>query len=109
MRLSDLLGSPVRDADGATLGRVQDVLLVQDAPYVEGFGHGFRVEGILTGTGTLAVRLGFGRAGVRGPWPLTTLFRALERRARYYRWADVERWDDRGVTLRPGASATAPE
>ena len=72
MRLSDLIGSAVTDAQGATLGNVQDVRLVQDGPYVEGFGHALRVEGIVTGKGTMAVRLGFARAGIRGPWPLTT-------------------------------------
>jgi hypothetical protein len=108
MRLGDLLGSPVRDADGNPIGHVQDVRLVQDEPYVEGFGHGLRVEGILTGRGSLAVRLGFDRAGMAGPWPLTTIFRRLERRARYYRWEQVDAWDDDGVRLRPGATATAP-
>ena len=109
MRLSDLLDSPVRAADGEALGSVQDVRLVQDGPYVEGFGHGLRVEGFVTGKGSLAVRLGFGRAGVQGPWPLTSIFRRMERRVRYYRWEEVESWDETGVRLRAGAAATPPE
>ncbi|MCU1484356.1 MAG: hypothetical protein JWN67_1102 [Actinomycetia bacterium] len=108
MRLSDLLGSPVTTADGEALGRVQDVRLVQDGPYVEGFGQALRVEGVVTGKGTLAVRLGFARAGVQGPWPLTTIFRRLERRARYYTWDEVDTWDEGGVRLVAGAAASEP-
>jgi hypothetical protein len=108
MRLSDLLGAPVVTADGAALGCVQDVRLVQDGPYVEGFGHALRVEGVVTGKGTLAVKLGFARAGIRGPWPLTTIFRRLERRARYYTWDEVESWDADGVRLRPEARTSEP-
>jgi hypothetical protein len=108
MRLSDLLGAPVTDADGQALGEVQDVRLVQDGAYVEGFGQALRVEGILTGKGTLAVRLGFARAGITGPWPLTTIFRRLERRARYFSWDGVEGWDEAGVHLKAGATASEP-
>jgi len=108
MRLSDLLGSPVTDADGAVVGDVQDVRLVQDGAYVEGFGQALRVEGIVTGKGSIAVRLGFARAGVKGPWPLTTIFRRLERRARYYTWDQVEAWEEGGVRLRPGAATSEP-
>lgn len=108
MRLSDLLNAPVTDADGTPLGSVRDVRLVQDGPYVEGFGHGLRVEGLVTGRGSLAVRLGMGRAGVRGPWPLMQLFERLERRARYYTWDAVEGWDEDGVRLRRGAEPTDP-
>jgi hypothetical protein len=109
MRLGDLLGSPVRDDAGELVGDVQDVRLVQDGPYVDGFGHGLRVEGIVTGRGGLAMRLGFARAGVKGPWPLTPIFRRFERRARFYRWEEVESWDDEGIRLRPGATTTAPD
>jgi hypothetical protein len=108
MRLSDLLGSPVVEADGTPLGSVQDVRLVQDGPYVDGFGHALRVEGVVTGKGSLAVKLGFARAGVAGPWPLTTIFRRLERRARYYTWDEVDMWDDAGVRLKAGAQPSEP-
>jgi hypothetical protein len=102
--LSDLLDLDVLDGDGTRLGRVKDVRLVQDGPLLEGFGHALRVEGIVTGRGAIAVRLGFERAGVRGPWPLTTIFRRLERHARYYDWSDVAAWDADGVRLRVGAT-----
>jgi hypothetical protein len=107
MRLSELLGRPVLDADGRAMGTVKDVRLVQDGPYVEGFGQALRVEGLLFGRGALGVRLGMARANVQGPWPLTTVFRRLERRARYVEWDDVTRHDDGDddgvIRLRAGA------
>lgn len=108
MRLSDLLGSDVTDAGGRALGQVQDVRLVQDGAYVEGFGQALRVEGIVTGRGSLAMRLGFARAGIKGPWPLTTIFRRLERRAGYYTWDEVEAWDGAAVRLKAGAVSSSP-
>jgi hypothetical protein len=108
MRVSDLLGTPVLTAEGEALGAVRDVRLVQDGPYVEGFGHALRVAGVLTGPGTLAVRLGFSRASVRGPWPVAQLFRWRERRARYVRWDDVASWDGGTIRLRSGAEPVDP-
>jgi hypothetical protein len=104
--LSELLDAEVRDHAGTRLGTVKDVRMVQDGPLLEGFGHALRVEGIVTGRGAIAVRLGFDRAGVRGPWPLTTIFRRLERHARYYDWSAVASWEDGCVTLREGAAPT---
>ena len=103
MRLSELLGRDVVDADGRAIGKVKDVRLVQDGPYVEGFGHALRVEGILCGRGALGVRLGIARANVKGPWPMTAVFRRLERRARYVDWNDVTRDVEGSIRLRPGA------
>jgi hypothetical protein len=98
MQLSDLLHSRVRDADGTDLGKVADVLLVQDGPYVEGFGHALRVEGLVVGRAGLGVRLGYHRKPVEGPWMLRTMFSALERRARYVAWRDVSSWGDGELT-----------
>ena len=106
-RMGELLGSEVLGADGTSLGRVKDVRVAQDGPYVEGFGAALRVEGILTGRGTAATLLGFDRAGVAGPWPLVSLFRRLERRAKYYSWEDIDTWDDGVVRLRAGAEPRA--
>jgi hypothetical protein len=101
--MSDLFGAYVLDSDGTRIGRVRDVRIVQDGPYVEGFGAALRVDGILTGRGTAAVVLGFDRAKVKGPWPLVPIFRRFERRARYYAWRDIDVWDGDAVRLRPGA------
>ena len=100
MRLSDLLGRPVVDADGRRLGEVKDVRLVQDGPYVEGFGQQLRIEGLLVGEGALGTRLGITRANLRGPWPLTALMRRLERRTRYVLWDDVGAHDGHELRLR---------
>jgi hypothetical protein len=108
MKLSDLLHSRVCDADGADLGKVADVLLVQDGPYVEGFGHALRVEGLVIGRGGLGVRLGYHRKPVEGPWLLRSLFSALERRARYVRWRDVSAWADDAVTIKLRAADLGP-
>ena len=103
MRLSELFGRPVIDAGGTRVGTVKDVRLIQDGPYLEGFGYQFRVEGILVGDGALAVRLGMARAKVKGPWLLTAFFRRFEHRARYIDWHEVATNDAEQVRLKPGA------
>jgi hypothetical protein len=103
MRLSDLLHSTAVDADGREVGSVEDVRLVQDGPVVANFGAALRVEGLVVGRGALGIRLGYTRNGVKGPWLLKTIFTALESRARYVRWEDVESYDDGVVRLRTTA------
>jgi hypothetical protein len=98
MRLSELLHRRVEDADGRDLGTVEDVLVAQDGPLHGGFDAVYRVEGIVVGKGTLGIRLGFERAQVKGPWALKTLFHALERRARYVEWDQIDSLD--GDTIR---------
>lgn len=107
MRASELLRARVVDAEGADLGRVEDLRLVQDGPYVDGFGAAIRVDGMIVGKTTLAVRLGYDRHQVRGPALLRATFGALERRAHYVRWEDVEAVEDRRVRLRVAASDLA--
>jgi sporulation protein YlmC with PRC-barrel domain len=99
MRLSELLGCTVFDAAGDKVGGVNDVRLVQDGPYVEGFGAGLRVEGIVAGKGKVGERLGYHRGGVEGPWILKTVFSRLERRGQYISWDKVERIDDAVIHL----------
>jgi hypothetical protein len=86
MRLSDLLGARVVDGEGRQLGHVKDVRLVQDGPYVEGFGHQLRVDALLVGTRPSGVRLGFGRGEVRRPRLLAAVFGLLDRQAREIPW-----------------------
>jgi sporulation protein YlmC with PRC-barrel domain len=104
MQLGELLRSSVVDRDGEDLGRVEDVRLVQDGPNVEGFGNALRLDGLIVGGGGLAARLGYHRRGVRGPAPLRWIFGALERRARYVPWSDVDRCEDRTLVLKVAAS-----
>jgi sporulation protein YlmC with PRC-barrel domain len=89
MLMSDLIGSHVVDADGKRLGRVTDVRLVQDGPYIEGFGNALRVDGLVIGRAGIANRIGYARGGVRGPWLLRRLASALEGKAWIVPWTDV--------------------
>jgi hypothetical protein len=107
-RLSDLLDASAFAADGTSLGSVRDVRLIQDGPYVEGFGQALRLDGVVVGRRWHGIRLGFLRADVSGPWPLSRLFRALERRARYFAWEDVASWQPGEIRLRSGATPTEP-
>jgi len=107
MRLGELLRSSVVDRDGEALGGVEDVRLVQDGPYVEGFGNALRLDGLIVGGGGLAARLGYHRHGVRGPALLRWVFSALERRARYVRWSDVERCEDDTIVLKVSVAQVA--
>ena len=93
MQMSDVMGVPVVDAGGTRLGRVADVRLVQDGPYIEGFGNALRVDAVVVGRGGIASRLGYVRGGVRGPWLLRVLAILLEGRAFLIPWTDMQRTD----------------
>jgi hypothetical protein len=108
--ISDILGSQVVDADGTDLGVVADVRLVQDGPFIDGFGQALRVDALILGRGGLGVRLGFVRGGVRGPWLLRRLAGWFEHRARYVDWSEVDIVDGRYICRRRrGAVATVRE
>jgi hypothetical protein len=89
VHMSDVLDTEVVDRDGVAVGVVSDVRLVQDGPYIEGFGSALRVDALVVGRGGVGVRLGFVRGGVRGPRPLRVLAGLLEGRARLVRWDSV--------------------
>ena len=94
MRISDLLEYRVQAADGAQLGRVSDVRVIQDGPLIGGIQASFRIDALVVGRGGLAERLGYIRGRVEGPWMLRALFSRLERRAQVVAVADIARWDD---------------
>jgi hypothetical protein len=96
MRLSELLGTEVRDVDGVRVGRVHDVRLVQDGPLLGSFGAALRVDGLVVGQGGrngVAVRLGYHRQRVNGPYVLNRLVLAMERGARFVPWSAVDHVD----------------
>jgi hypothetical protein len=99
MRLTDLLDRQVY-RHGRSLGRIRELRLVQDGPYVDGFGAALRVDGVLVGKAAAAVRLGFHRPSVGGPWPLKPILAALARRATYIPWTDLEVEEDGSVVCR---------
>ena len=97
MRLSDVLRHEVFDGRGKSLGRIQDVRLVQDGPEIGKFGPSLRVDGVVIGRQAAGVRLGYHRDEVRGPWVLRVVFRRLEKRGRFARWDQLDIGDDRIV------------
>ena len=100
MQISDVMGRRVADADGARVGKVADVRLLQDGPFVEGFGNTLRVDALVVGRGGVASRLGYVRGGVRGPWLLKVVAAALEGRAFLVPWTDLQDTDDGFTTSR---------
>jgi sporulation protein YlmC with PRC-barrel domain len=98
MQMSEVLGRPVVDAAGTRIGQVTDVRLVQDGPFIDGFGLALRVDALVVGRGGVASRLGYVRGGVRGPWLLRVMAAALEGRAFLVPWSDVTA-DDAGFTV----------
>ena len=92
MRMSDITSCDVRTPDGRSLGRFATLYLSWTAPCA-GAHAAMRVDAVLVGGISVAVRLGYERGGVRGPAPLSTLLRWLERRAHVVPAADIEDWD----------------
>jgi hypothetical protein len=88
MRASELLGQPVWTADGARLGQVVDVRLVQDGPLLGGFAA-LRIEGLVVGRHRVAGRLGYDRYDQPGPALVRLLAGWLTRHNGYLRWEDV--------------------
>ena len=107
MRLSDLFDSEVLDADGNTIGRVQDVRVVQDGPIQGTFGAALRVQGLVVGRPALGARLGLDRAGVTGPWILKAFFRAI-RTDLYVEWERVRSIEQDRVVIRGTEQDLAP-
>ena len=99
MRISDLLEYSVVSADGARLGRISDVRVIQDGPLIGGIQAAFRIDALVVGRGGLAERLGYVRGRVEGPWMLRVLFGRLERRAQVVAVADIANWDDDTRTI----------
>ncbi|MCU1359326.1 MAG: hypothetical protein JWN99_615 [Ilumatobacteraceae bacterium] len=93
MRLSDLFECTVEDEDGAQLGRISDVRIVQDGPIVGGLQAAFRVDALVVGRAGLAERLGYIKGRISGPWMLRVIFTKLESRALVVPADEVTSWD----------------
>jgi sporulation protein YlmC with PRC-barrel domain len=70
MLLSELLGVTVVDTDGRKLGRVHDVLLVQDGPMTNQGLAQLRLHAIAVGKRSFGTQLGYAQGTVQGPWLL---------------------------------------
>jgi sporulation protein YlmC with PRC-barrel domain len=108
MLASELLGLDVVDVDGRDLGRVDDVRVVRDGPYVEGFGNAMRVADLVVGPGGVAVRLGYVRHGVRGPALIRWWAKRAERRCLLVPWERVATIGDGRIQLTPGGALDRP-
>jgi hypothetical protein len=78
------------DADGCALGKIHEVRLRRDGAILPGFGPALRIEGFVVGKGARAIRLGFARPEVTGPWPFNLWGARAARRARFVPWKTVE-------------------
>jgi sporulation protein YlmC with PRC-barrel domain len=108
MLASDLFGTRVLDVDGDDLGCVDDVRVVRDGPYIEGFGAAMRVDGLVVGDGGVAVRLGYVRHGVQGPALLSRWAKRQERRCLVVAWDQVASVDPDAVRLHVARAALHP-
>jgi hypothetical protein len=103
VRVSDLLGAEVLDAEGTAIDKVYDVRLVQDGPPIGPFGSALRLRALLIGPTAIGARLGFERKDVRGPWPLRAAFAALHGRIQVPTWEQIASIEEGRVRLRVGA------
>lgn len=91
MRLAELIGLRVLDADGRDIGSVRDVRFRHvTGPVVSADGVGRLVlEELVLGNVSLGLRLGYVQSEVTGPLLLRWLFDRLARRAHVVDWRDV--------------------
>jgi sporulation protein YlmC with PRC-barrel domain len=87
MRLSELIGSEVRDGNDREIGRVVDVRVVHEPASVDGSLGSMRVSGLVVARGR---RIRIGRPDQRGPAAFKLLDRWSERRRRFVPWDAVE-------------------
>jgi hypothetical protein len=100
VRISDLVGSLVFDADGEPVDGVGEVRLLAHGPAIDAVAVPITVDGLLVGLGTFGDRLGYAHpGGPTRPFPLDRLFRAGKRRARFVPWAAVAALEPRAIRL----------
>src|SRR3954452_24937049 len=90
MRLVELIGSRVIDADGQDIGAVHDVRLVAAGPPDKNRRHSSRLTALGVGKGGVAPGPGNSDNELRGPGPLTRLLHRAARRSTIVAWSDVE-------------------
>jgi hypothetical protein len=100
VRLADLIGSRIIDAEGRGVGRVGDVWLLQDGPPIGVFGAALTVDALVIGRFGLASRAGYEREGMRGPAPIAWFLHRRTARRPLMRWADVAAIEEGRIRLR---------
>jgi hypothetical protein len=113
MRLSDLLGADVVDADGDMVGRVTDVRLAQTGPVPPGPGvlAELVVESLLVSPHHTGALFGYERRREQGPALLRAVVRLIHRHALLVDWSEVAGWDPAShrVTLVSDHAPRPPE
>src|SRR4051812_33031103 len=104
MLLSDLLGVPVVTTAGDELGRVHDVVLVQDGPAGSHGRAGMRLHALAVGSRSVGSQLGYAQGTVQGPWLLRRL---LHRPPRLVPWPAIVQRDEHRIVV--DLSLSAPE
>jgi hypothetical protein len=104
MIITDLLGARVFGPD--LLGFVTDVRFSLDTHSI---GLPALLHGIIVSPHARSSSLGFERSGVRSPWPIAALVHWRHRGSFLVRWADIERFDERRIQLRPGFERASSE
>jgi hypothetical protein len=95
MRLNELLGLEVTDADGGRIGTVADLRLVQDGPLRGPYGAALRLSGFIIVEHRHVRLLGYERDV--GPWFVRWIVHRLTGRVSYVPWTDVETVGRSGV------------
>jgi len=102
VRLADLIGSSVVDANGDAVGNIADVWLLQDGPPIGPFGAALRLDALVIGRFGLASRAGYERPDVTGPAPIARLLAGRTAHRPVARWSDVAAVEEGMIRLRRG-------
>lgn len=107
MRASELFGLDVFDRTGDTVGVVHDVRARRE--FFADRAERLTIEGLVVGSGSVGIRLGYGHGGTRGPWFLTQLFRRRARDTRFVPWHAIARRTATEVHLEVDLDQLLPE
>ena len=102
MRLSELVGARVHDADGRRVGFAVDVRFVESPQ------NRLHLEGLLVSPSSSGSFLGYERTEEIRPALIARYLRWRHRGAFLVLWRDVRRVADGRVELRPGYSRWSP-
>lgn len=97
MRLSELLGSEVRDRDGRYVGTIADVVLVQDGPMRGPYMASLRLTGLILVERRHVRLMGYERDAL--PVLLRWLLTRLAGEVLHVRWSDVAELGEGAVLL----------
>ncbi len=92
MKASDLLGRPVVDGTGASLGHVIDLRCVQDGP-LRGVMCAPRVTALVVSRRHVGSMLGYDRRDQQGPWLVRAVVRRLHRHQQVIPWSAVDSYE----------------